>query len=461
MSAARNETLTPEAVTSPAAPLGRLGFAFGNRFFVLFALGGLWLIPAFWNRQFFYGTILWDGIVLLGWLIDLLLLPAPREITVERLWPQPPALLAKVPIELRLLAPRGKVLTFRVTDDLPPALRLEDGVTVTRTSPFGDATVQIEIQPRERGDHTARKVYLKYHSELGLAVRWAVADLPQVIRVYPDLYAAGRGTIHLTRSRRIEFERRLQRQRGMGREFESLREYHQGDEFRDICWSATARRGKFVTRLHQMERSQPVWIVLDSGRLLRARVGELSKLDCVVNSALAVAQLAIQSEDRVGLLAYGRGVQQRVPLGRGAGQMRLILDALSQVKAEVPEADHLRAVATFQSMQPRRSLVIWMTDLAETAMTPEVIEAATLLSRKHLVLFVAVGQPELKAAAMARPASVRAMYESAAAQELIQRREALLGRLRDRGALTVEAPPEGLSPAVLNQYLYVKEHSLL
>jgi uncharacterized protein (DUF58 family) len=105
--------------------------------------------------------------------------------------------------------------------------------------------------------------------------------------------------------------------------------------------------------------------------------------------------------------------------------------------------------------------VIWMTDLAETAMTPEVIEAATLLSRKHLVLFVAVGQPELKAAAMARPASVRAMYESAAAQELIQRREALLGRLRDRGALTVEAPPEGLSPAVLNQYLYVKEHSLL
>ena len=81
---------------------------------------------------------------------------------------------------------------------------------------------------------------------------------------------------------------------------------------------ATARRGKFVTVLHQMERSQPVWIIMDAGRLLRARVGELSKLDCLVNSALSVSQLAMQSDDRVGLLAYGRSIQQRHDLSRSA-----------------------------------------------------------------------------------------------------------------------------------------------
>ena len=457
----RSETLAPEAVTSPASSQGRLGFGMGRRFFVLFAAGGLWFVPAFWNHQFFYGVIFWDAVILLGWLADLLRLPRAREITVERIWTQPPSLLTRVPVELRMLAPTGTALHFRVIDNLPPALRIEDAVAFAKTSPFGDASTQVEIRPRERGDHAVNRVYLKYRSPLGLAERWAIADLPQSVRVYPDLHAAGRSTIHLTRTRRIEFERRLQRQRGMGREFESLREYQPGDEFRDICWTATARRGKPVTRLHQMERSQPVLIVVDTGRLLRARVGELSKLDCIVNSALAVAQLAIQSEDRVGLLTYGRGIKQRVPLGRGPAHMRLILDALALTQAEVPEADHLRAVATFESMQPRRSLVVWMTDLAETAMIPEVVEAATLLSRRHLVLFVVVEQPELKTAAIMRPGSTQEMYESAAAQELIQRRETLLARLRDRGALTVEAPPSGLSPAVLNQYLHVKEHSLL
>ncbi len=448
-------------VARPADPLGRMSFAFGRRFFFLLALGGLWLIPAFWNREFLYGILLWDAILLLGWLADLLRLPRPQQVTVERSWPGPPALLAMMPVDLRLQAPRGSAITFRVIDDLPVALRTENDTAVARGSRFGDAKVQIQVRPKERGDHKAQKVYLKYRSDLGLAERWATADLPQAIRVYPDLRSAGYSTLHLTRSRRIEFERRLQRQRGMGREFESLREYQLGDEFRDICWTATARRGKLVTRLHQMERSQPVWIVIDTGRLLRARVGELTKLDCLVNSALAVAQLAIQSEDRVGLLAYGRNVQQRIPLGRGPGQIRSILEALAQVKAEIPEADHLRAVSMLQMMQPRRSLVIWMTDLAETAMTPEVVEAATLLSRRHLVLFVVAGQPELSDSANRRPGEVREMYETAAAQELIQRREILLRRLRDRGALTVEAPPQGLSPAVLNQYLHVKEHSLL
>ncbi len=125
--------------------------------------------------------------------------------------------------------------------------------------------------------------------------------------------------IYLIRSRQIELEKRLKRQRGHGREFESLRDYRDGDEFRDICWSATARRGKLITKVHQIERSQTIWLVLDAGRLLRARVDRLTKLDYAMNAALSLAQVAFYSGDRVALLAYGRKPQQRV--GR-AGECR-------------------------------------------------------------------------------------------------------------------------------------------
>jgi uncharacterized protein (DUF58 family) len=210
-----------------------------------------------------------------------------------------------------------------------------------------------------------------------------------------------------------------------------------------------------------VERSQAVWIVLDCGRLMRARTDGYSKLDRAVDVALCLAQLAIYSGDRVGLLAYGRAVNQRVIPGRGAAQMRHIVEQLAVVREEVPEADHVRAAASLLTLQKQRGLIIWISDLAESAMTPEVIEAAGQMLSRHLLLFVAIAQPELKQRARQSPASATAMYEVVAAQEMVYRRELLLGRLRERGALCMEVEPSRISAAVLNQYLTVKERNLV
>ena len=124
--------------------------------------------------------------------------------------------------------------------------------------------------------------------------------------------------LHLVRSQSLVAERRRARQHGAGREFERLRDYRDGDERRDICWTATARRGKLVTRLYRPERSQTVWILLDGSRLLRARAGNRTKLDAAVDAALALAHVAQASGDRVGLVAYGRRVHARIAPDRGA-----------------------------------------------------------------------------------------------------------------------------------------------
>ncbi len=105
-----------------------------------------------------------------------------------------------------------------------------------------------------------------------LAERWASAPLTQTVRVYPALRTGEEQQIFLARSRQIDTQLRQTRQRGLGRDFESLRDYRDGDDLRDICWTATARRGNLITRQYQTERSQPVWIVVDCGRLMRSRV---------------------------------------------------------------------------------------------------------------------------------------------------------------------------------------------
>jgi uncharacterized protein (DUF58 family) len=112
-------------------------------------------------------------------------------------------------------------------------------------------------------------------------------------------------------------------------------------------------------------------------------------------------------------------------------------------------------------MQPRRSLVLWITDVAETSMRPEVIDGAAHLMKRHLVLFVAMRQAEMVALAAHRPDSRHEMFAVAAAQELMHRRMVLMAQLREQGALTLETTPQDLTAAVLNRYLDVKERALI
>jgi uncharacterized protein (DUF58 family) len=171
--------------------------------------------------------------------------------------------------------------------------------------------------------------------------------------------------------------------------------------------------------------------------------------------------LALFSGDRVGLLAYGQGIQQRLLPGRGSAHLRQLIEALAQVRAESGEADHLRATATLNRLQPRRSLILWVTDLAETSMRPEVIDGAVQLLRRHVLLFVAMAQPEVESIAKARPKTVDQMFRAAAAQEMAGRRDLLLARLHEHGALTLDLNPEALTSSVLNQYLTVKERAMV
>jgi len=138
-----------------------------------------------------------------------------------------------------------------------------------------------------------------------------------------------------------------------------------------------------------------------------------------------------------------------------------LIECLSQVHAEAGEADHLRATAALNRLQPRRALILWITDLAETAMRPEVIDGAVQLLRRHVLLFVAIAQPEVDAIAQARPKTLAQMFRAAAAQEMTARRELLLARLHENGALTLDLNPSALTSSVLNQYLAVKERGMV
>jgi uncharacterized protein (DUF58 family) len=214
------------------------------------------------------------------------------------------------------------------------------------------------------------------------------------------------------RARQIELQKRRLRLRGTGREFESLRDYQPGDERRNISWPATARRARLITRQFTTERSQQVWIVLDAGRLSRtafemrrsrpAGRGEVeqdaaerhllsvTQLDQAASAAVMLAQVIAGSGDKFALMTYGRNVQQQLLPGAGASHLRLLVDQLSQVRSEPSEANHLHAVARLKNLQRRRGLILWITEMAESAGRPEVVAAAAEVGAAAITKYLEV-----------------------------------------------------------------------
>ncbi len=460
-------TFVPPVASSRAHSAGRFRVGFGTRFFVAMLIGLVWVVPAAWSPRLIAGMFVWDGLFVLLWLQDLRRLPKPEAIQLRRIWHAPPSLgvRSKVSIELRNFGARP--VFARVTDETPRTLRREPPVVELRVPAGSSASADYEILPAQRGDLPLGNLFVRYRSALQLAERWAVAQASVTVRVLPNLEQAKQQTLYLIRTRQVAMERRRKRVRGLGREFDSLREYRTGDAFRNISWTATARRSKLITRVFQVERSQTVWIVLDAGRLLREQIVEsgaalrLSKLDYAVDAALSLAQVAMHSGDRVGLLAYGREIQQNRKAGRGSPHLHSIVESLALVHSEPYEADHGRAAHALLSEQRRRSLIVWITDLAETAGTPDVVEYALQMTRRHLVLFAAVGQPDLNARVAQRPESEEDMFRYIAAIEIVQRRELLLRRLRQRGVLAMELMPGALAASLVNQYLEIKDRNLI
>ena len=454
-------TLIPPEIEGRTQSFKRFGVAFGDRFFMLLFVGLVWLGPAFFDARFVYAMFAWDGFVLLLWVLDLVQLPRPAQLSVKRTWHSPAALSIESEVGLVLGNSSRASIHAKLVDTVPPQLRTEPPTVLARASGGCEDARSYRIRPMQRGDAKIDHCYVRYQSVFRIAERWVRAPIEQTVRIYPDLDDAKRHSMYLLRSRRIALEKRRSRTRGIGREFESLREYQDGDEYRDICWTASARRAKLVTRVYQMERSQTVWIVIDSGRLMRARVGSFSKLDKAVNSALSLAQVVLYSGDRVGLIAYGRSIRQQLPAAKGSAHLRQLIEQLALVHEEGAEADHLQMAGRLLTDQKRRSLIVWLTDLAETAMTPEVIEAASMMMPRHLVLFVVIGQPDLGELASKSPKNESEMYRIAAAQEMVHRRELLLARLRERGALAMEVSSGSVSPVLVDAYLQIKERNQL
>jgi uncharacterized protein (DUF58 family) len=347
-------------------------------------------------------------------------------------------------------------LHLLVRDEPPPHFRAEPGIQEATVPARGWARLTYRLLPTDRGNFSFGAIHLRCRGPLGLA--WADRAIPagEEVQVYPNLLEIRRyeALVRATLVRAGGY--RAKRLPGAGREFSHYRDYTPDDDYRQVSWKATARRGKPITAVHESEHSQDIIFCLDVGRMMAARVGTLTKLDHAINAVLMLTHVSQTFQDNLGLLVFSHAVHLWLPPAKGHAQHARFLQALYSVKPELCYVDYREAFQYLIARHPKRALTIVFTDLLDSVVSAEYRDAARLLRRFHLPLTLAVADVPLQDLAARTPATTDEMYDVLVARDLLHGRAELLRQLEREGAMTLDTVPERLTIDAVNRYLALK-----
>jgi uncharacterized protein (DUF58 family) len=443
--------------------------------------------------------ILGIAVFVLVSLIDLLLglgkysqleigLPAVTRVTAGR----------DFQLELKLNGPGRRLGAIRLAVDLPPSIKPIQSSTIVRINgPASNLSVPVPAVADQRGSYPIRRAFFDWVSPLGFWVFREERSLNCELRVYPDLALEGRKIAHFLD--RGGFGAHRQRQIGRGREFEKLREYEAGDSFDSIHWKAAAKRQKPITKVFQVEKSQEVYLAIDSSRLSARLVSSSSShsssssssssnvseptahhahtqgeavapapphqstiLERFIAAALLASATAERQGDLFGLITFSDKVNQLARARSGPLHFNHCRDLLVNLQPKLVAPDFEDIAATLLNRLTRRSLLIFLTSLDDSVTGENFLSAARFLARRHLVM-----------AMMPSPPGTRPLFSAPGVEHSDQIYENIAGHLRwaklqelrkqllQAGVLFHLAPGENFTVTVVSEYLATKRRQLL
>lgn len=365
----------------------------------------------------------------------------------------------------------GPAVKLRVAVAWPDGCETPHRILETTTTSVSNSNVSWNITPRQRGNIHIDTIHYETISPFGL---WALRRHTSAalnLRVYPALLE-DRGVLAPLFLRKPAAGLHVVRQVGKGREFEQLREYLPGDSYEDIYWKGTARRGHPVTKIHQIERTQDVYIVVDaSRRSLRRLTGieapgqaPTTQMDRFVRAAMALSLTALQQGDRPGLAVFGPTLRHFLRAAGGQPQYAAFRDSLYDLHARPDPPDFADVFADLGNRLRQRALLLFLTDLDDPVLADQFCEEIKPFAHRHVVLVGQLQAPGIAPVFTDRqtpPATDTDAYARLAGHLLWHGARQTGNRLRAQGIHWVSSPSESLVAEMVSSYLNIKRRQLL
>ena len=427
-------------------------------------LAPLWL-ASWWQAGFVLAAVCTIALVVLA-AADVVLLPDTSDLEVEREAPRTVGVGDTGDGQYTVRSHWNQPLRVTLFDSLPvphvAAVHVTHAGMSLSLAPRGSGHLAFAVEGRTRGEAALGDVALRVCTPIGLVAHTLRYPMDDRIVVAPSLAGVRRFRWLAVHQRLAAAGVRDARRRGEGHSFARLRDYVPGDDPRHIDWKATARRGHTISREFTIEQSQTVYVLVDAGRSMTQLAGEFPRFEYALSAALVLADVAATAGDRVGALVFDDRLRALVPAQRGAAALQAMRAALVPVQPSLAEPDYSAAFRALAQRQRKRALVVLITDVLEPRAARALLAHLTRGASRHLALVVALRNEALLAAAtVPAVASADAVYESAAAAELLAERATALQRMRDAGVVVLDVAPDAMAAAVVSQYLVLKARGAL
>jgi len=317
-------------------------------------------------------------------------------------------------------------------------------------------TLEYFVEPNERGEYDFGNINVYVSGPLKLVRRRFIFQQKQTVKVYPSYVQMRRFSLMAVANHMQQTGVKRLRKLGHSMEFEQIKEYVRGDDYRTINWKATARHGNLMVNNFTDERSQQIYCLINKGRVMKMPFEGMTLLDYAINASLVISNVALQKQDKAGLITFGQNLDAFLPADKKPAQINLILETLYKQQTNFLEPDLEKLFSVVRNRIAHRSLLVLFTNFESFESLQRELPFLKRLAHYHLLMVVFFENTELKQLTEAKAATIEDIYVKTIADKYRHEKKLIAKELQAHGIIAVLTTPQMLTINTMNKYLELK-----
>lgn len=343
-----------------------------------------------------------------------------------------------------------------IIDEMPIDFQMREFVLSAKLEPKEEREIVYKLIPKKRGEYKFDHIRLFFSTPLGLVQRRFTRGTAFDVKVYPSFSKLSLYSLMANHHHLDEYGIKQIRQVGADTEFDQIKDYVQGDEYRHINWKASARTNSLKVNVYQQERSIQVFSVIDKGRMMQQSAYGLTFFEYAINAALAVSYVSIKKEDKAGLASFDKDMDNFVPASRLGSHMQNMMEALYHEQTIFEESDYSALASGFLKRCTKHSLVILYCNFSTLNALQRELPYLRQISKKHKLIVVVFKDRQMQEYLESKARNTEDYYQHMMVEKYMKEKDLIISTLRQNGILTIYTLPENLSVNVINKYLEVR-----
>lgn len=364
-------------------------------------------------------------------------------------------------VRIKLTNLTNKELKFVIIEELPFQLQIRDFQIPGSVKANEEFDADYDVLPSTRGEYDFGNTIVMVQSPWALAERTIRCETNKVLRVYPSILQMKK--FELASINKLQRFEGISKTRKVGHkyEFEQIKAYVEGDDYRSINWKATSRQNALMVNQYTDEQSQPVYCLIDKSRQMQLPFGGMSLLDYAINTSLVISNVALQKKDKVGLVTYGDKIDTLLRASSNPKQLPTILESLYSEQPSSFEANYQLLYKVMNSLARTRSLIFIFSNIESQHQLKRVLPDLVRIRKRHLLVVVFFKNTELENYSDEYAVDTLDIYKKTAAAKMVEEKRLLTQELNQYGIHTLLTRPDELTISTLNKYLEFKARGLI